>query len=86
MWYLLHFNYHDTRIPRNEYISKLNSCFGKPYVKNSETIYDELENKIDDAIHNAQHLLNQYDVPNPATDNPSTTVHLLVEQLRRFAS
>ena len=86
LWYLLHFNYHDTRIPRSEYAAKLSICFGKAYIKNSETTYGDLENRIDNAIRNAERLLDQYDVSNPATDNPSTTVHLLVQQLRRFVS
>jgi leucyl-tRNA synthetase len=33
----------------------------------------------------AERLLAQYSPPNPAADNPSTTVHKLVEQLNRFA-
>jgi hypothetical protein len=36
------------------------------------------------ALTNAQRLLAQYDPPNPAADDPSTTVHELVEQLIRF--
>ncbi len=85
LWYLLHFNYHDTGIPRHEYITRLHTLLGKPYEKNSLSIYEELESRMEDAIHNAERLMAQYDPPNPATDNPSTTVHLLVKELRRFS-
>ncbi len=85
LWYLLHFNYHDTGIPRHEYITRLHTHLGKPYTKNSLTIYEELESRMDDAIRNAERLMTQYNPPNPAADNPSTTVHLLVKELRRFS-
>ncbi|MBE9125551.1 MULTISPECIES: RloB family protein [unclassified Coleofasciculus] len=84
LWYLLHFNYHDTAIPRKDYTKKLTEQLGHEYKKNSETIYEELESKQQTAIKNAKKLLTQYVPPNPESDNPSTTVHLLVEQLNRF--
>jgi hypothetical protein len=84
LWYLLHFNYHDTAISRHDYITKLSKLLGRPYAKNSEMMYAELEGRQADAIRNAHRLLAQRDPPNPAFDNPSTTVHLLVEQLNRF--
>jgi len=58
---------------------------GHPYQKNSEIIFEELLARQADAIRNAKRLLAQYSPPNPAADNPSTTVHKLVEQLNRFA-
>ncbi|MEM7556307.1 MAG: RloB family protein [Cyanobacteria bacterium P01_A01_bin.84] len=84
LWYLLHFEFIDTGIPRNDYIQTLNSLLGQKYKKNSETIYDELFEKQSTAIRNATNLLKQYDPPNPIKDNPSTTVHLLVQELNRF--
>ncbi|RLT37734.1 MAG: RloB domain-containing protein [Chloroflexi bacterium] len=85
LWYLLHFNYHDTAIPRAEYITRLDKVLGHTYAKNSTEIYDELATRMGTALKNAAMLLAQYDPPNPATDNPATTVHLLVEELRRFS-
>lgn len=57
-----------------------------PYQKNSETIYDELLSKQSTAIKNAENLLKQYELHNPAKDNPSTAVHILVKELNRFIS
>jgi hypothetical protein len=63
----------------------LSQLLGHEYQKNSETIYDELISKQPDAIRNARRLLEQYNPCQPENDDPSTTVHLLVEQLIRFA-
>jgi hypothetical protein len=81
LWYLLHFQYVDTGISRHDYITKLSQLLGHPYRKNSPDVVRELENRQPSAIANARRLLAQYDPPNPAFDNPSTTVHLLVEAL-----
>lgn len=85
LWYLLHFYYFDTGIPRQEYIERLNGLLGHPYAKNSRDIYAELGSRQQDALRNARTLLAQYNPPAPANDNPSTTVHLLVEELLRHA-
>ena len=85
LWYLLHFNYHDTGIGREEYKSRLSFHLGKTYFKNSKTIYDELKPNVNNAIHNAELLLTQYDPSKPGADNPSTTVHLLVKEVLNFA-
>jgi len=81
LWYLLHFHYVDTGISRHDYIAKLSLLLGHPYRKNSLAIGRELEKRQPTAIANARRLSAQYDPPNPALDNPSTTVHLLVEEL-----
>ncbi|MHC5933140.1 RloB family protein [Nostoc sp.] len=82
--YVLHFEFLNTGIPRSDYLRKLTSLFGRTYQKNSETIYDELFEKQSIAIRNAENLLKQYAPHIPATDNPSTTVHLLVQELNKF--
>lgn len=84
LWYLLHFNFYDTAMPREDYKKKLSRLLGHEYKKNSENIYEELESRQPNAIKNARRLLDQYSSPKPESDNPSTTVHLLVEQLNRF--
>lgn len=84
LWYLLHFNYVCTAMHRSEYINKLSSVLGEQYEKNSELMYQKLLDKQETARKNAQQLLSSYPVSNPCKDNPSTTVHLLVEELNKF--
>lgn len=84
LWYVLHFEFLNTGIPRSDYLGKLTTLFGRRYQKNSETIYDELFQKQAIAIKNAENLLKQYAPHTPAKDNPSTTVHLLVKELNKF--
>ncbi len=81
LWYLLHFNYYHTQISRKDYPDMLTDVLGHKYQKNSETIYEKLKDKQENAIKNAKRLLQEYKPPNPESDNPSTTVHLLVEEL-----
>jgi len=85
LWYLLHFNYHDTAIGREAYKAKLTANLGATYEKNDPAMYSKLKTRMNTAIQNAKRLLAQYEPPDPAADNPSTTVHLLVEQLLRFS-
>jgi hypothetical protein len=84
LWYLLHFNYYNTGISRNDYPNMLAKLLRHEYKKNSETIYQELKDKQQDAIKHAKRLLQEYEPSNPESDNPSTTVHLLVEELNSF--
>ncbi len=84
LWYLLHFHYYNTAISRQDYKNMLTQLLGHEYKKNSETIYEELKDKQQDAIKHAKRLLQEYEPPNPESDNPSTTVHLLVEELNSF--
>jgi hypothetical protein len=86
LWYVLHFEFLNTGIPRKNYIQKLEKLLGHKYQKNSQVIYDEIENLQATAIKNAENLLNQYQPKNSGNDNPSTTVHLLVKELNRFIS
>jgi hypothetical protein len=84
LWYVLHFEFLNTGIPRPDYLQKLSLLLKRPYRKNSTTIYDDLITRQPIAIKHAEKLLSQYDPCDPTTDNPSTTVHLLVQELNRF--
>jgi hypothetical protein len=81
LWYLLHFDYHQSGISRSDYIEILNRKLGHKYFKNSETIYEELEGYQEVAIRNAERLLSIYDPLILERCNPSTLVHLLVKEL-----
>ena len=85
IWYLLHFNYYDTALSRDSYKNRLSACLGITYEKNSTEMYELLETRQEDAIRNAERLLQSYPSHNPARDNPCTTVHCLVRELNRFA-
>lgn len=81
---MLHFEFLNTGIPRSDYLQKLNFLLKRKYKKNSESIYEELFEKQSIAIRNATNLFKQYDPHIPSKDNPSTTVHLLVQELNKF--
>lgn len=84
LWYLLHYNFYNTAMSRADYINKLSPLLGRRYKKNDVSLYEELRSRQQTAIAHANRLLQQYNPTNPEQDNPSTTVHLLVEQLLRF--
>jgi hypothetical protein len=85
LWYVLHFNYHQAATARHLYAEKLSDLLGVAYEKTRLDMYDRLEGRQESAIQHAEKLLGTYDPPDPARDNPSTTVHLLVQALNRFA-
>jgi RloB-like protein len=84
IWYLLHFEYRNTAMDRDELIEKLVRDI--QYKKNE--LPDLNQEQQNTAINNAQNLINSWNdiqgITNPATDNPSTTVHELVILLNRF--
>ncbi len=85
LWYLLHFNYHDTALSRSSYQQRLTKQLEFPYRKNDPKMYETLQDKQAVAIRNAEKLLQSYgSTHNPANDNPCTTVHQLVKELNRF--
>ena len=86
LWYLLHFDDHRSALSRTQYGPILADRLGHAYKKNSESMYRELEARQEEAIHRAEQLFAEYAPQhNPQTDNPCTTVHLLVQELRKNA-
>jgi RloB-like protein len=81
LWYILHFELLTTGLPRSDYQDKLTKNLGQRYKKNDLKMYEKLQQYQSDAIRNARNLLSNYDPPNPEQNNPSTTVHLLVQAL-----
>jgi hypothetical protein len=97
LWYLLHFQYRNTYMSREDYKSVIEkevndkiatqSKSKKPkkfiYKKNSLEIYSILEKygNQKQAINNAEKLILNHSCNNFAIHNPCTRVHLLVEEL-----
>jgi hypothetical protein len=84
LWYLLHFDLISAPMPRGGYQKKLSEKLGIPYKKNDKNMYDKLLKLQPTAIKNAKKLLEIRPYGDPAKDNPSTTVHLLVEELNKL--
>jgi len=81
IWYLLHFNFYDSALSRDQYKEKLSELLGKTYFKNDEGMYQLLQKQKDKALQNARKLYAlQYNKPF-AKQNPITTVFKLVERL-----
>ena len=87
IWYLLHFDAHGAALSRKQYKDKLSEKLGFRYKKNSPNILSDLQQKGNEpqAMKFADNLIKawmaQSDL-NPQRDNPSTTVHFLVRELR----
>lgn len=91
LWYLLHFDYCDSKISRDQYVDKLTKKLAKltgyEYKKNSLDMYSILLLKQQDAIKNAKKLLETHSHHlSPVNKKPSTTVHLLVQELNQYLS
>jgi hypothetical protein len=87
LWYLLHFHYHDTGISRTEYSSRLEKLTGEPYNKADKQVYGKLRARMQMALKNARRLEQHWaelNEPHPERQNPSTSVHKLVDFLNRF--
>lgn len=88
LWFLLHFEYLEAALSRDILSDKLSDClqdkFGCRYRKNMQNIYDLILPGQNDAIRNAEKLLNNYPDPNPEKDSPATTVHELVKELNKY--
>ena len=88
LWYLLHFQYRNTPMSRNDYKHAIENEINKKmknfeYAKNSIEMYDILwkfGNQAQ-AIENAKKLSQQYNNQNFAQHNPRTQVYELVRQL-----
>lgn len=99
LWYLLHFRYVDVSIMRDKILRDVITEFKKNFpddfqnlnddnIKTKEQtqkIYQRLLIKQQTAIKNAEKLLTNYrDNHKPESDNPSTTIHKLVQELNNL--
>ncbi|MDR1230845.1 MAG: RloB family protein [Spirochaetaceae bacterium] len=81
IWYLLHFNYYDTTLSRDQYKAKLSELLGKPYLKNDDEMFSLLNKHQKKAMQNAQKLFEKQCSRPLKERNPITTVFKLVERL-----
>lgn len=90
LWYLLHFNYYNTGIPREQYQSLLEKEINKAantsdykYEKNSEEMFSILNQygSQETAIRNAEKLESLYHDRSYSDHNPCTKVHKLIIEL-----
>jgi len=81
LWYMLHYNFYDTALSREQYKEKLTGLLGKIYQKDDTEMYKFLEKRQSIAIQNARKLYALQYKRRPAEQNPITTVFMLVERL-----
>lgn len=85
IWYILHFDLHQEASKRDRYESILTELLGSRYEKSDRAMYTRLIGRQSTAIKNSKKLLDIYGSNhNPESNNPSTTVHLLVEFLNDY--
>lgn len=86
-WFLLHFNLYRGPLHRQNYADMLSKLTGIQYSKNEgfgAVMYNRLYHMQSQAIRNATVVLDEISHGNPAIEESSTTVHLLVEELNKY--
>lgn len=86
-WFLLHFNLYRGPLHRQNYADMLSKLIGMPYSKSEgfgAVMYNRLYHLQSQAIKNANVVFNEVSNGNPAMEESSTTVHLLVEELNKY--
>ena len=84
LWYILHFEYLQSAIHRKQYIVKLSKYLKAKYQKNDKNMYEKIIDEQETAIKNAQKLLKKYAKFDPFKNNPSTTVHNIILELKKL--
>lgn len=87
LWYLLHFNYLDAQLKRDEFCKRLSTHIGVEYEKNSRQMYAQLLDRQAYAIKSAKRLEKHHDdlgINQISRRNPSTHVYRLVEELNQY--
>jgi hypothetical protein len=78
---MLHYNYYDTALSRNQYKAKLSALLKEPYLKNDDRMFSLLKKHQKTAIQNAKKLFDKQRSQPLKERNPVTTVFKLVERL-----
>ena len=83
LWFLLHFQVASSAMHRDIVAEKLKKHLGT--YKHGEDVFEKIDNGYIEAVKRAKQLMQRhtdYGTP-PVNANPSTTVHLLTEELRK---
>lgn len=86
-WFLLHFNLYKGPLRRNRYADMLSQLIGARYSKTEgfgAVMYNRLLHLQPQGIKNAEAVLAEISHGNPASEESSTTVHLLVKELNKY--
>lgn len=83
LWYILHFQFLDANLHRNEYIKILSKIFKKKYTKNSENFVEFLvtNGDVNLAISRSRKLEEMHLNKTPSESTPYTSVYKIVELL-----
>lgn len=85
LWFLLHFDYLDTAIGRDQYRDILSERLGRRYDKTDETLFDALLPRMRCAVKNAKLLMSRYPEGTPPSQCvPGTNFYELVEYLEAY--
>jgi hypothetical protein len=86
-WYILHFKktspqFHNAK----EVVSLLKKKYHNSYCKNNSTIFETIYNNTNQAIKNSKQVINEQHngATNLSNCNPSTHVHLIVEEFQKM--
>ncbi len=83
LWFVLHFIYLTSNIPRSDYINKLTDLLGEKYQKNDENLFDKLKLK-NDAIKYAKKLIIANEGKTPSNSAPATKVYEFFEMYKNY--
>lgn len=86
-WFLLHFNLYKGPLHRNRYADMLSQLIGARYSKTESfgaVMYNRLLHLQPQGIKNAEAVLAEISHGNPASEESSTTVHLLIKELNKY--
>lgn len=85
LWFLLHFDYLQPDIDRNQYYDILSAHIRPRYEKNDPKIFETLLPNLDKAIKHAKRLMRNYPVESPPSQKaPATNFYELIEHLRGY--
>ena len=85
LWFLLHFDYLQADIDREQYRTILSNHLGRHDEKNDAELFMALLPHLERAIRNAKRQMNYYPKESPPSQKaPATNVYKLVEHLREY--